>query len=47
MSFGEYEKYLEQKFTFSLVVSSSNYMVLDPHVTVLVLNLKKNLLTLY
>ena len=35
LSFGEHEQYLEQKFTFSLVVSSSSCVVLNPHVTIL------------
>lgn len=42
MSAGEYQQYLEQKFTFSLIVSSSSYVVLNPRVTVLVLKLKKS-----
>lgn len=41
LSAGEYQQYLEQKFTFSLMVSSSSCMVLNPHVTILILNLKK------
>lgn len=41
LSVGEYQQYLEQKFTFSLMVSSSSCMVLNPHVTILILNLKK------
>lgn len=40
MSVGEYQQYLEQKFTFSLIVPSSGYMGLNPHVTILILNLK-------
>lgn len=46
MSFGEYQQDLEQKFTSSLAVSSSSYMVLDPRVTVLILNLKNLLILL-
>lgn len=42
MSAGEYQQYLEQKFTFSLIVSSSSYVVLNPRVTILVLKLKKS-----